>query len=523
MAFRHPVGHAVQGNDGIHLRARRDRRDGRAAVAMGQIDEAARDQGLRAVGRFIGQYGGGEGLGTVGRDAEMKPRLAENIDRCGERSGAEQERAAGIDPAVARLIAVQREGAHVTAGRAVVLRRAYRQGRAVGIGRGPEPVPIEPEGARRDALRRPVGFLDPAAWPMSVMGGRRHAVEQIEAEARLVHDPVVDALEPAVPPADRLVDEIDLGSRNAVMRVEMRPGAHQDLARRGEMFGDAEGRVAIEIGPAAEEIDRRLNGRIVLADRAVPPHGIVGLVFQPVGGPQRHGVEPFAPHVAPAVADDDRIGRAQILELHDRAPPEIVGGEHAIAEMDVFEPAIIGAHDRDDRLERRGAQGRDLKRVVGAPRLAHHADRAVAPGLRCHPGDHIAAVLKLLGGIFVAHDAVAVAGTAQIDPQDGIAGGGETGMGRIVAQARKIAPPIRNVFQNGRNRRLGGAFRQPEAPGEPGSIGQIDPDRLPNLDRGILRHAGTPALRSSASRGEWQDRCRPWIARRSGASVRQRS
>ena len=190
----------------------------------------------------------------------------------------------------------------------------------------------------------------------------------------------------------------------------MCPGPHEHLDRSIQVFGDPERRVTEEICPAAEEIDRNLDVRVILRDRAPAPHFVMSLVLQPLRGPECHRIQALLPHVAPAIlADNRRIRRHRVVELHDRAPPEIVVGKHASVEVDVFQPAVIGTHDRRDCLECRRAPRGHLKGCVGTPRLAEHADVPIAPWLFGDPRDHVDPVRHFLFRIFVQHHPFAVA------------------------------------------------------------------------------------------------------------------
>ena len=210
-------------------------------------------------------------------------------------------------------------------------------------------------------------FLDPRTRSLRVMPGRRDAILEIEPQRRFIHQAGVDTLQVVVPKTDDLGHEIHLRTRDAFVWIEMRPGTHQDPERAFQMFGNAKRRVAERVRPAAEKVDRHFDIVVAFRNRSVPPHFVMGLVLQPLSRPVGHRVEPLAPHIPPAFADDPRIGWKGIVELHDRAPPEIVAGQHAAVEVDVFQPAVVRAHDRCDRLERRRSPRRNLERIVRSP------------------------------------------------------------------------------------------------------------------------------------------------------------
>src|SRR5690606_12328652 len=108
-------------------------------------------------------------------------------------------------------------------------------------------------------------------------------------------------------PALRLLKEADGGPRLAEMGIAVGPGTDQALARHLEAGEKPQDRVGIAVGPAADRIDRALDGRVVLADRPVLPVGVAPLPAHPLLGPQAGVLEPRQPGVAPALAD--HLGR----------------------------------------------------------------------------------------------------------------------------------------------------------------------------------------------------------------------
>src|SRR5690606_32012906 len=84
----------------------------------------------------------------------------------------------------------------------------------------------------------------------------------------------------------------------------------------------------------------------------------------------------------------------------------------------------------------------------------------------------------LLLQIFVADQALGIAGAADIEPHAGIALGGEPGMGELVPVARAVAPPIWDVFEDRGNRIRLRVLRHPDSGGKPGAVGHRNPDGL---------------------------------------------
>ncbi len=194
---------------------------------------------------------------------------------------------------------------------------------------------------------------------------------------------------------------------------------------------------------------------------------------------ERHQVlDPRPPHLAPARADDLGIGRIGAVGQKDRAPLQVLVEQAAAHVVGVVGVAVVGRAERDDRLQRRRLQGRDLERVEAAPGDAHHADGARAPVLLGDPGDDLERVVLLLLGVLVEQDAVGIAGAPQIDPDRGIAGLGEIAMDRLVPRPHEVPLAVRDVLQDRRHRRRLGILGQPDPGRDPAAVRHRDPDVL---------------------------------------------
>ncbi len=146
--------------------------------------------------------------------------------------------------------------------------------------------------------------------------------------------------------------------------------------------------------------------------------------------------------------------------------------------------AVVGRAERDDRLQGRRVEGRDLERVEAAPGDPHHPDRTRAPGLGGDPGDDLERVVLLLPGVLVEQDAVAIARAAQVDPHRRIAAPGEVAVDRLVAGAHEVALAVGDVLENRRHRRRLGVLRQPDPGRDPAAVGHRNPDVL-DLDDAV--------------------------------------
>ena len=168
--------------------------------------------------------------------------------------------------------------------------------------------------------RRPRCLGDPAARPLGIGRRRPHAFLHPGAQHRLVHDAGVDALQPVIPPAQRLLQEADLRARLRHMRIGMRPWPDQALLRAGQAGQQARNGIGVAVRPAADGIDGRGDGGIVLADRALLPVVVARAGARSSRGHQRVVLEPLQPHVAPALADHLGVRRLRAEGEHGRGP-----------------------------------------------------------------------------------------------------------------------------------------------------------------------------------------------------------
>src|SRR6266545_7794873 len=119
-------------------------------------------------------------------------------------------------------------------------------------------------------------------------GGRFDAFRHPRAQYGLLHDPVIDALEPIVPPPQHLLQEADLRAWTRKMRITVGPRPDETLARYAQPLEQARNFIRVGIGPAADGVHGTLDRRVILADRSVLPIGVTSLVLQPKFEEQRH-------------------------------------------------------------------------------------------------------------------------------------------------------------------------------------------------------------------------------------------
>ncbi len=156
-------------------------------------------------------------------------------------------------------------------------------------------------------------------------------------------------------------------------------------------------------------------------------------------------VDARLPHLLPRIADHRGVGRLRQPPPHLRRPAEIVEHHGAAHVVDVVVVAVVGAVADDDGFQRRRAvlARRHHQRVDGAPRLAHHADIAVARRMPGDLVDHLDAGEQLLLAILVGEHAFRIAGARQVDAEAEIVVIGEPRIHLGVADHGAVAPPIR--------------------------------------------------------------------------------
>src|ERR1700737_346381 len=93
--------------------------------------------------------------------------------------------------------------------------------------------------------------------------------------------PPVRALEPLVPPFERILHESHRQTRHTHMWIAMRPGANQPFAGHLEPGQQTRDRVRISVGPPTDYIYGEANRREVLGNRSVLPVGVASRMSKP--------------------------------------------------------------------------------------------------------------------------------------------------------------------------------------------------------------------------------------------------
>ena len=206
-------------------------------VEVQEVHHPVRDPGGRPVGREVDEAGGNLAVEHGNGDVELQSGSAEQLERPGQRIAVEDERALVILALIGGELVPGAVGAPLARGETRVGRRADRASHDVGRSR--EARAREVKQQRGDRRTRPGGLRDPAPGPQLVPRARRLALLQPGGQHRLVHDPRVHSPEPVVEPARDVVEEVDPRPRDGYVRIGVRPGADQALARPGERREEA--------------------------------------------------------------------------------------------------------------------------------------------------------------------------------------------------------------------------------------------------------------------------------------------
>ena len=372
--------------------------------------------------------------------AEFKSqhRRAHHSDVLGQGRTVKAQRARIVLPLVAGKLRAQPNNAVLAAVRAGVLRRAdgllarcaaFRtqaigvevQALSVVLGVGPD----------RIADPAPVNAADAGAGPLHF--------HDVGAKRRVLLDAGLRAFEPAVPPAQRLLQKADARFGHGKVRVLMRPRADDALHRALHRSHQTRHRIGIGVVPAAKSQYRRFDGTNVFVHRTALPISVAVRVLQPVDGQQRLGVQALQPHGAPGVAHQRRVRRARGITKHGGRPAHVLGQEAAAFVVDVVGIAVVGGAQGDDGFQAFGLARCHLQAVKATPGDAHHAHAPGAPRLLAQPGNHRFGVLQFLLGIFVEHQALRIAIAAHIHANAGVAMAREIRVGKGVAHDGAVA------------------------------------------------------------------------------------
>src|SRR5215813_3122151 len=235
------------------------------AVAVGQVQQSVSYPGRCAAGGNVVQADSNTGHGLVNRNLQGCHRRAQDFDSFPQRLGVENQRTTVVTTLVQRRLSwcaksTPFAGSETGCLRGTKIELSFDRRCAA------QPTRIGPIAFEGDTPRRPLGFRNPAAGPMFVKRLWRDAFLHPDPQHRLGHNARIGALQPVIPPAERLLQESDGRTRHAVVRIKMGPGSDEALARGAEASQEPGNRVAVGIGPTADGIHSTGYGAVVFAD-----------------------------------------------------------------------------------------------------------------------------------------------------------------------------------------------------------------------------------------------------------------
>ena len=330
--------------------------------------------------------------------------------------------------------------------------------------------------------RRPGRLGSPCARTNVIAATRLDTVLPPVAQLWLVHDPVVNTLQPMVPEAQGLLQEPDRRTRIPKLGPDVLPRTDERLAWTCEPLKQSRDRARVPVRPAADDVDGSRDRAVVLSDGALLPVVVSALVAQPFLGEKRAAFEPLHPDLPPVLANECWVRRPRVEGHHHGGPRQQIEGERQAADVvDIVGVAIVGRTAGDNRLQLGRPMRRNLQAVEATPRDTHHPDVARAPCLRGNPLQDLEAIQLLLRVILIEQDTGGIAATANIYAHAGVAVAGKPRITHRVVARIRIAFPIRDILQDRWYRLLRRCDREPEAGSKDRSVGKWDLDVVADL------------------------------------------
>ncbi len=231
-------------------------------VAMREIERPIADTGRGAARRHVAEPHANERQRPVDCELERRLRRAQELEALGQRLGIEDERVAVILALIGRHVAVAAIGTPDPRCDAGGLLGADGEGRRLARLRR-QPARGQVIDARPDRRRRPDPLGRPMAGALGVALARRHAVLHPGPQHRLGGDAGVAALQPLVPPAQRVLQEPHRHDVRGI-GIAVRPGTDQPPARHLEAGHQPRDGIGVAILPAADGVDWALDGAEIL-------------------------------------------------------------------------------------------------------------------------------------------------------------------------------------------------------------------------------------------------------------------
>ena len=441
-------------------------------LSVGAVKAGAGHLGDGAVGGDIGKTHEPVSPRGVGGHPENGPGQPQDLGVLGQ-GIAVVGQAEGIGTAlVVGHIPPPHDGAaglHAGAGYAAQLVRGF-----LGLHVGQGVIGLRMHHPLLDTLHGPAVFPAPESRRSFQVWAGGVPLAYVDREARLIHDPGVDALQPLVEPAHRLVAPLHARLGVGIVWKGVGPRPDHRLDRRFQVLKHPRQAVPIAVIPAADVEGGYLDLLVAVPQRGAVPEGAVSLLVL-VGHHPGLGVKAVAEvRLVDDVVRGAGPGVVQILAHLPR-----VHVHDAVHEVHVVLVEVLGGVHGDDGLEGRRVATRHLNGVEAAPRDAEHANISVAPGLFRQPVDDHLAILVFPVGVLVGNQpALAVAGAAHVHRCQDIAAFDEVRVEGEIAGPR-LGFAIGQVLEDDRKGLpLDIPRRHVEIRREPHPVGQGDPDLL---------------------------------------------
>ncbi|GBD18434.1 hypothetical protein HRbin27_00931 [bacterium HR27] len=325
--------------------------------------------------------------------------------------------------------------------------------------------------------------------------------------------------EPALPPGDEFVQEVDARTHRARVGSLVRPGADQPAARNGKAFKHAPRSVGVPVVPGADNEDRAGDRVVVGCERATEPVGIAALMAQPSEEPRFLSLEALPPGTRPVEPGSLRVRRQRVHRDHPEGiTQEFECLETAAPVMHIGHVAVVAAGMGDDRCERCRTSHRDLECIERTVGGAPQADPTVAPRLPCEPMECIDTIGDFCLAVLIGGQAFRGSGATYVEPHgcDAVLCQRDR---NVPARSSQVVLPVGEILDDGRPRAvvtIGQVHIGAEGRAVTGGDGDV-PEQLharPGRQRGrSVRHV-TPRVPACALRRRPGPRRVKMVARR---------
>ena len=234
------------------------------AVAVAQVGHGIAQSGHGAVGPHRIEPDRGQGHRPVGADPQVEHGGPDQIEVSRQGRRVKGQRARIVLPLIARELRAHPDDAVLAAVGTGVLRRADAAS-AFAASFTAQAVLVQVPALQLKAVGRPDLVADPAARNVRDRGARSSQVHDVGAKRRVLLDAGRLLLQPAIPPAQRFLQEADARLGHREMGVLVGPGPDDALNRRLHAADQAWHGVGVGIVPATDGQHGGVNGADVLA------------------------------------------------------------------------------------------------------------------------------------------------------------------------------------------------------------------------------------------------------------------